>query len=151
MLSVLLTLTTSAMAETYTNSFIANVFAEKDQERGVASNAERKQQLLEMTQRTTKQCHNNLAKGQEAENIGNMIVATRQKLDAADITITHYELLDVVYSILGDGKTNWNCSSVLAMYMVLRMPADGNRGLTHLAAYKTVQAGRDSGLLGQAN
>ncbi|MNL65311.1 hypothetical protein D3C87_1896260 [compost metagenome] len=73
---------------------------------------------------------------------------TRQKLDDVNIPITHYELLDVVYSALGDGKDNWNCAAVLAMYQTLRIPSAGERGLTHIGAYKTIQVGRDNGLLG---
>ncbi|WP_454841010.1 hypothetical protein [Pseudomonas hormoni] len=146
--AILAALTSNVFAQVYTNSFIANVFAEKDEKRGVALTEERKEQLLEMTQRAAKQCHNNLSKGQEAENIGNMIVMTRQKLDDANIPITHYELLDVVYSALGDGKDNWNCAAVLAMYQTLRIPSAGEPGLTHIGAYKTIQAGRDNGLLG---
>lgn len=147
-LAVLLSLGSNAFAQTYTNAFVATTFAEKDQERGVTATVERKEQLLEMTKRAAKQCHNNLAKGQEAENIGNMIILTRQKLDAAQIPTTHYELLDVVYSALGDGKSDWDCGSVLAMYLTLRVPSKDESGLTHIGAYKTIQAGRDRGLLG---
>ncbi|AJO77504.1 hypothetical protein [Pseudomonas sp. MRSN 12121] len=147
-LVTLLMLAPNAFAQAYTNSSIADIFAERDQERGVASTNERKEQLLEMTQRAARQCHNNLAKGQEAENIGNMIIFTRQKLDAAQVPITHYELLDVVYSALGDGKTDWNCASILAMYLTLRVPGEGESGLTHIGAYKTIQASRDNGILG---
>lgn len=147
-LAVLLTIASNALAQTYTNASIATIFAEKDQERGITATVERKEQLLEMTQRAAGQCHNNLTKGQEAENIGNMIILTRQKLDAAQIPITHYELLDVVYSALGDGQSDWNCGGVLAMYLTLRVPSKGESGLTHIGAYKTIQAGRDNGLLG---
>ena len=147
-LAVLLALGSNAFAQTYSTSSIATIFAERDQERGVTATVERKEQLLEMTQRAAQQCHNNLAKGQEAENIGNMIILTRQKLDAVQIPITHYELLDVVYSALGDGKSDWNCASVLAMYLTLRVPTKSESGLTHIGAYKTIQAGRDNGLLG---
>lgn len=147
-LAVLLTLASNASAQAYTSTSIATIFAERDQERGVTATVERKEQLLEMTQRAARQCHNNLAKGQEAENIGNMIIVTRQQLDAAHIPITHYELLDVVYSALGDGQSDWNCASVLAMYLTLRTPSKGESGLTHIGAYKTIQAGRENGLLG---
>ena len=147
-LAVLLTVASNASAQAYTSTSIATIFAERDQERGVTATVERKEQLLEMTQRAARQCHNNLAKGQEAENIGNMIIVTRQQLDAAHIPITHYELLDVVYSALGDGQSDWNCASVLAMYLTLRTPSKGERGLTHIGAYKTIQAGRENGLLG---
>ncbi|NAN53599.1 hypothetical protein EX349_20580 [Pseudomonas protegens] len=147
-LAISLVIGSSVYAQEYTNSFIANIFAEKDQERGAAATQERKEQLLEMTKRAVQQCRNNLPKGKEAENIGNMIVMTRKKLDEANVPITHYELLDVVYSALSDGKKNWDCASVLAMYMTLRIPSSGESGLTHIGAYKTIQSGRDSGLLG---
>lgn len=135
-------------AEKYTSEAIANIFLEKDQQRGVVASDERKQQLVAMTQRAAAGCHNNLSKGQEAENVGNMIVATRKMLDDADIYITHYELLDVVYSILGDNQKNWDCASVLSMYQVLRKPSQNEAGRTHLTAYKVIQAGRDAGLMG---
>ncbi|MBV4522172.1 hypothetical protein KVG88_19105 [Pseudomonas sp. SWRI74] len=147
-LALLLGMNSGVYAQEYTNSFIANVFAEKDQERGIALTVERKEQLLEMTERATQLCHNNLSQGQEAENIGNMIVMARKKLDAANIPITHYELLDVVFSSLGDGKKDWDCGSVLSMYLTLRIPSAGESGLTHIGAYKTIQSSRDSGLLG---
>jgi hypothetical protein len=138
----------TVLAQTYTSTSIANIFAEKDQVRGAASTDERKEQLLEMTLRAAQQCHNNLSKGQEAENIGNMVIVTRQKLDEAQIPITHYELLDVVYSALGDGKKDWDCGAILAMYLVLRTPSNGENGLTHIGAYKTIQASRENGLIG---
>lgn len=136
-----------AWAQSYSVSSIAAIFAEKDKARGSASTSQREEQLVEMTQRASHQCHNNLAPGKEAENVANMVIFTRQKLDAAEVPVTHYELLDVVFSTLADGKMDWNCGAVLAMYLVLRTPHDGTSGLTHIAAYKTIQASRDNGLI----
>ncbi|MGP5480093.1 hypothetical protein GHO45_20325 [Pseudomonas sp. FSL R10-0765] len=142
-----LTFGSDVWAQSYSVESIAELFAEKDKGRGINSTSQREEQLLEMTQRAAQQCHNNLTEGNEAENVANMVILTRQKLDAAEVPITHYELLDVVYSALADGKKDWNCAAVLAMYLVLRTPHDGTSGLTHIAAYKTIQAGRDNGLL----
>lgn len=137
-----------AVAQTYTASFIADFFAEKDQSSGVIVTEERKEQMLKMVQRTAEQCHNNLERGKEAENIANMVLFTHQQLEGVRIYITHYDLLDVIYSTLGDGQTDWNCASILAMYLALRTPGDGEPGLTHINAYKTIQASRDIGALG---
>jgi len=137
-----------AVAQNYTASFIADLFAEKDQSSGVIVTEERKEQLLQMVRRTAEQCHNNLERGKEAENIANMVVFTHQKLEDVQIYITHYDLLDVVYSTLGDGQKDWNCASILAMYLVLRTPDNGEPGVTHINAYKAIQAGRDIGILG---
>lgn len=137
-----------AWAEKYTNAFIANTFAEKDEVRGLAATAERKQELLKMMRRTASQCHNNLSAGQEAESVANMIVATRLQLEAANVSIMHYELLDVIYSALGDGRPDWDCPSVLTMYIQFRTLGDGKGGMTHIGAYKVIQGFRDNGLLG---
>lgn len=137
-----------AVAQNYTASFIAGVFAEKDQSRGVIVTREMKEQLFKMIRRAAQQCHNNLERGKEAENIANMVVFTLQQLEDVQIYVTRYDLLDVVYSTLGDGQTDWDCASVLAMYLTLRTPRDGEPGVTHIVAYKIIQAGRDVGILG---
>ncbi|SED09665.1 hypothetical protein [Pseudomonas anguilliseptica] len=140
-----LALVANAYGQNYTNASIANIFVSNDEKRGMPTSDARIEQVNSMLGRVTEQCHNNLSAGQEAENIGNMVIFVRQKLDAANIPITHYELLDVLYSTLADGRSNWDCAAVLSVYLTTRT---ADKAMTHIAAYKTVQGLRDTGMIG---
>lgn len=128
----------------YTSDFVASVFADRDAKIDGAEKPERLGQLETMVKRASSQCRNNLAKGDEAENVGNMVMLTQKELATAGVHVSHYELLDVLYGMLGDGRKDWDCAAVLAMYMTARQgPAP-----THISAYKVVQGFRDKGYFG---
>jgi hypothetical protein len=138
-----LAVASSAMAQGFTPESLAVGFAKKDEERGNKASEARLLQLRDMTQRASTQCYNNIERGKEAENVGNMVVKTRQMLDEAGIQVSHYELMDVLNSMLGDGKPDWDCAAVLGLYMTMR-----EKDSTHIGAYKVVQSMRDSGMIG---
>ncbi len=100
-----------------------------------------------MVGRAADQCHNNLTAGKEVENVANMIVATQKKLAAENVSVTHYELLDVLHSLLGANDKNWDCASALALYISSRVPGNAPP-MSHINTYKMLQAFRDNGLLG---
>lgn len=143
MVALALAVASSAIAQDFTPESLAVGFAKKDEERGNKVSDARLLQLRAMTQRASTQCYNNIERGKEAENVGNMVVKTRQMMDEAGIQVSHYELLDVLSSTLGDGKKNWDCAAVLGLYMTMR-----EKDSTHIGAYKVVQSMRDRGRIG---
>ena len=141
-----LSVATSVIAQEFTPESLAVGFAKKDEERGNKSSQGRLQQLHAMTQRASQQCYNNIERGKEAENVGNMVVKTRQMLDEDGIQVSHYELMDALSSILADGKSDWDCAAALGLYMTMR-----KKNSTHIGAYKVVQSMRDNGMIGPKN
>lgn len=125
----------------YSDDFIASVFADRDQKIDSSEKPERLGQLEKMVSRAAKQCRNNLGKGDEAENIGNMVMFTQKEMAKKGIHVSHYELLDVLYGALGDVRKGWDCAAVLSMYMTAR----NGEASTHISAYKLVQGFRDNG------
>lgn len=143
-----LLLTPVSHAGSYSFSEVAAALAKRDEQAGNPMEA-RRDQFETMIERAGKQCKQSGDAEDTAGGVAMMLIASQKKLAQAGVSVTSYELLDVLFGLMGDGAKNWDCASALSMYISARtgnpVPAQ-----THIAAYKLLQAFRDSGLLGQS-
>lgn len=136
-----------AFAGTYSFSDIASALERRDAKAGNPE-ASRSHEMVLMVERTGNQCKQKGDTGDTAGGVAMMVISVQNKLKSQGVTVTSYELLDVLYSLMGDGAKDWDCAGALSMYLAART---GNpvAAKTHISAYKMLQAFRDNGMLGK--
>ncbi|MNZ25705.1 hypothetical protein D3C78_428750 [compost metagenome] len=141
----LATLCLPGLASDYSTNTIAQHIAARDQERGLPVDAAHVRQLTEMLDIAAKQCQvDKDSKSSPTIRVADRVMTARDLLAKEGITVSMYDLLDVLKGILGDGQLGWDCSSLLGLYVAARGPEPG---MTHISAYKILQGFRDSGLI----
>ncbi|TBV12772.1 hypothetical protein [Stutzerimonas kirkiae] len=140
---------TLSQAGSYNYDEIAEALAERDAIAG-SPMIDRLDQFRLMAERVGNQCKRKGDAEDTAGGVAAMVVRARQNLEQIGVFVTHYELMDMLYSLLGDGQIEWNCSAALAMYVATR---EGNPppAHTHISAYKLLQELRDRGMLEKAS
>lgn len=134
----------SAWAQEYTPEFLAQHMTKRDHERGLPNDEARIAQMTYMLNISAEQCRRDSGNQPAALRVADKVMYTRDRLEKEGISVSMYDLLDVLKGMLGDGQKGWDCAAFLAAYMEARLT---DPTITHIGAYKMLQGMRDSGIL----